>query len=78
MPIAGDETSDMPLGPRSDDAIKIKDPGRHATGSTLLNDFPTDFSATNNLDFARLGNMHLWANPSPKSIVQMVALYVVL
>ena len=54
MPIAGDDLSDMPLGPRSDDAIKIKDPGRLATGSTLLNNFSTGFSTTNNLNFVRL------------------------
>ncbi len=54
MPVEGDETSDMPLGPRNDHAIKIKNPSCHATGSTLLNDFPIPFSATNNLDFVRL------------------------
>ena len=54
MPIEGDETLDMPLGPRNDYTIKIKDPGRYATGSTLLNGLPIPFSSTNNLDFVRL------------------------
>ena len=52
------ETSDMPLGPRNDYVIKIKNPGRHATGSTLLNVLPIRFSSTNNFDFVRLRLFH--------------------